>query len=149
VRKIREVLRPKAASTLYRQLAKADLLLIDDFGLAPLPDDAVRDLLEILDDRYDRRSTVVTSQLPLDQRHAASAASPGTRSTVSFGPASSPASSLAAGASFPRRDCRARRQVDHDHQLVARLYTIAPDGSSGSSPATTYLRRGRTVRARN
>jgi len=57
-------------SAFYRQLAKADLLLIDDFGLAPLPDDAVRDLLEILDDRYDRRSTVVTSQLPMDQWHA-------------------------------------------------------------------------------
>jgi DNA replication protein DnaC len=30
----------------------------------------VRDLLEILDDRYDRRSTLVTSQLPVDQWHA-------------------------------------------------------------------------------
>ena len=43
----------------------------DDFGLAPLADAVVRDLLEILDDRYDRRATLITSQLPLDQWHAA------------------------------------------------------------------------------
>jgi DNA replication protein DnaC len=57
-------------SALFRQLAKADLLVLDDFGLTPLADDTVRDLLEILDDRYDRRSTLITSQLPLDQWHA-------------------------------------------------------------------------------
>lgn len=57
-------------SALYRQLAKADLLLIDDFGLTPLSDETVRELLEILDDRYDKKSTLITSQLPLDQWHA-------------------------------------------------------------------------------
>lgn len=57
-------------SALYRQLAKADLIVIDDFGVAPLADETVRDLLEILDYRYDRRSTLITSQLPIDQWHA-------------------------------------------------------------------------------
>ncbi|HEX7115276.1 MAG TPA: IS21-like element helper ATPase IstB [Steroidobacter sp.] len=57
-------------SALYRQLARVDLIVIDDFGLAPLADESVRDLLEILDDRYDRRSTLITSQLPVDQWHA-------------------------------------------------------------------------------
>ena len=57
-------------SAFYRQLAKADLIVIDDFGIAPLADETVRELLEILDDRYDRRSTLITSQLPLDQWHA-------------------------------------------------------------------------------
>jgi DNA replication protein DnaC len=57
-------------SALFRQLAKSDLLVLDDFGLAPLSDETVRDLLEILDDRYDRRSTLITSQLPIDQWHA-------------------------------------------------------------------------------
>src|SRR5262249_22282400 len=52
-------------ATFLRQLAKADLIIIDDFGLAPLPDAIRRDLLEILDDRYDRRSTLITSQLPI------------------------------------------------------------------------------------
>ena len=56
-------------STFLRQLAKADLLMIDDFGLAPLSDQTKRDLLEILDDRYDRKSTLITSQLPVDQWH--------------------------------------------------------------------------------
>ena len=56
-------------STFLRQLAKADLIIIDDFGLAPLPDAIRRDLLEILDDRYDRRSTLITSQLPVEQWH--------------------------------------------------------------------------------
>ena len=58
-------------STFFRQLAKADLLVLDDFGITPLTDSVVRDLLEILDDRYDRRATLITSQLPLDQWHAA------------------------------------------------------------------------------
>jgi len=57
-------------SALYRQLARVDLLTIDDFGLAPLSDESVRDLLEILDDRYDRKSTLITSQVPVDQWHA-------------------------------------------------------------------------------
>ena len=56
-------------STFLRQIAKADLLIIDDFGLAPLADPTRRDLLEILDDRYDRKSTLITSQLPVEQWH--------------------------------------------------------------------------------
>lgn len=57
-------------SGLLKQLAKADLLVLDDFGLTPMSEQTKRDLLEILDDRYDRRSTIVTSQLPVDQWHA-------------------------------------------------------------------------------
>jgi DNA replication protein DnaC len=57
-------------SALLKQLARVELLVIDDFGLAPLADSTVRDLLEVLDDRYDRASTLITSQLPLDQWHA-------------------------------------------------------------------------------
>jgi DNA replication protein DnaC len=53
-----------------RQLAKVDLLYIDDFGLAPLTDQSKRDLLEIMDDRYDKKATLITSQLPVDQWHA-------------------------------------------------------------------------------
>jgi DNA replication protein DnaC len=57
-------------SAFFKTIAKADLLVLDDFGLAPLSDQTVRDLLEILDDRYDRAATLITSQLPLDQWHA-------------------------------------------------------------------------------
>jgi DNA replication protein DnaC len=57
-------------SAFLKQLAKADLLYIDDFGLAPLSDQSKRDLLEILDDRYDKKSTIITSQLPIEHWHA-------------------------------------------------------------------------------
>jgi DNA replication protein DnaC len=49
------------------QLAKTDVLILDDWGLNPLDQPARSDLLEILDDRVGTRSTIVTSQLPLDQ----------------------------------------------------------------------------------
>ena len=42
---------------------------IDDFALAPLQDQERRDLLEILEDRYGTRSTIITSQLPPTQYH--------------------------------------------------------------------------------
>lgn len=51
-------------------LAKTDLLVLDDWGLAPRTADQRRDLLELLDDRHARRSTLVTSQLPVDHWHA-------------------------------------------------------------------------------
>ena len=53
-----------------RTLAKADLLLIDDFAITPLTDQSKRDLLEILDDRYDKSATIITSQLDVKQWHA-------------------------------------------------------------------------------
>jgi DNA replication protein DnaC len=56
-------------SAFFRHLAKADLLVLDDFGLGPLADDTKRDLLEILDDRFDKKSSIVTSQLPIEQWH--------------------------------------------------------------------------------
>jgi DNA replication protein DnaC len=46
------------------KLARFDVLVIDDFGLAPLPDAERNDLLELLDDRCGSSSTIVTSQLP-------------------------------------------------------------------------------------
>lgn len=57
-------------STFLRSLARIDLLYIDDFGLAPMGDQSKRDLLEILEDRYDKKSTLITSQLPVEHWHA-------------------------------------------------------------------------------
>lgn len=51
------------------QLARLDLIVLDDFGLATMTDEQRRDLLEILEDRYGRRSTLVTSQFPVDRWH--------------------------------------------------------------------------------
>jgi DNA replication protein DnaC len=56
-------------SAFFRQLAKADLLVLDDFALTPLSEQTKRDLLEIFEDRYDRKSTLLTSQLPPEQWH--------------------------------------------------------------------------------
>ncbi|MCJ7565413.1 MAG: IS21-like element helper ATPase IstB [Candidatus Aminicenantes bacterium] len=50
-------------------LAKTELIVIDDWGLAPLDDHGRRDILEILEDRHDVRSTIVTSQLPVAAWH--------------------------------------------------------------------------------
>lgn len=57
-------------SAFLKQLAKADLLYLDDFGITPMSDQNKRDLLEILDDRYDKKSTLITSQLPIEHWHA-------------------------------------------------------------------------------
>ena len=56
---------------LLAQWAKTDVLLMDDFEMAPMSDGAGRDVLEILDDRHGHRSTPVTSQIPVESRHAA------------------------------------------------------------------------------
>lgn len=51
------------------KLARVDVLLLDDWGLAPLADPERRDLLEVFEDRYGDRSTIITSQLPPAQWH--------------------------------------------------------------------------------
>jgi DNA replication protein DnaC len=51
------------------RLAKIDILILDDWGLAPLADMERRDVLEVLEDRVGRRSTVITSQLPIKKWH--------------------------------------------------------------------------------
>jgi DNA replication protein DnaC len=52
------------------QFAKADLLLLDDFGLNAISQAERSDLLEILDDRVHSKATIITSQLPVDHWHA-------------------------------------------------------------------------------
>ena len=54
---------------LMARFARVDVLVIDDWGLAPLKDVERRDLLEIMEDRYGLRSTIWTSQLPVDSWH--------------------------------------------------------------------------------
>jgi DNA replication protein DnaC len=56
-------------SQLLARFAKTDLLVIDDWGLSPLTAQDRQDLLEILEDRYGLRSTIVTSQLPVAAWH--------------------------------------------------------------------------------
>jgi len=56
---------PKLLTT----LAKTDVLILDDWGLAKLTADNRRDLLEIMEDRHGARSTLATSQLPIEKWH--------------------------------------------------------------------------------
>lgn len=50
-------------------LAKTDVVILDDWGLMPFSEESRRDLLECLDDRYQMRSTIITSQLPITHWH--------------------------------------------------------------------------------
>ena len=54
---------------LMAAFAKTDLIILDDWGLAKFTAEQRRDLLELLDDRHGQRSTIVTSQLPLEHWH--------------------------------------------------------------------------------
>lgn len=54
---------------LQRTLGSVQLLILDDWGLDPLDALARHDLLEILEERYGRRSTIITSQLPVTAWH--------------------------------------------------------------------------------
>ena len=53
------------------ELAKTDVIIFDDWGLSPIPNHVRPILLDILDDRHDNRSTIVTSQLPIENWHTA------------------------------------------------------------------------------
>ena len=55
---------------LLANLAKVDVLILDDWGLVKPNAENRRDLLEVLEDRHGLRSTIVTSQLPVEEWHA-------------------------------------------------------------------------------
>lgn len=56
-------------SRLLEKLAKVQLLILDDWGIDQLDRQARRDLLEVLEDRYAKSSTIITTQLPVDKWH--------------------------------------------------------------------------------
>jgi DNA replication protein DnaC len=67
-----EFLLARADGTYVRlldRLARVDVLVVDDWGLAPVKDQERRDLLEIFEDRDGNRSTIMTSQLPPTKWH--------------------------------------------------------------------------------
>jgi DNA replication protein DnaC len=55
---------------LLARWARVDLLVVDDWAMAPLSESERRDFLEVCEDRYQLRSTILTSQLPVAQWHA-------------------------------------------------------------------------------
>jgi DNA replication protein DnaC len=56
-------------ANLLARFARVDVLVIDDWGLAPPKDQERRDLLEIIEDRYAARSTILSSQVPTTKWH--------------------------------------------------------------------------------
>jgi DNA replication protein DnaC len=52
------------------RLSRVDVLVVDDWAMAPLTDNERRDFWEICEDRYQARSTILTSQLPVEKWHA-------------------------------------------------------------------------------
>ncbi len=56
-------------SKLLTRYSKVDLIILDDWGITPMTGENRRDLLEILDDRYEKKSTLITSQLPVNKWH--------------------------------------------------------------------------------
>lgn len=56
---------------LMSSMSKYDVLILDDLGIAPLTDEQRRDLLEIIDARYNQKATIITSQLPIKIWHEA------------------------------------------------------------------------------
>ena len=54
---------------LMGQLLKTDLLILDDWGIQPLTRPQRNDLMEVIEDRHDRRSTLIASQLPIENWH--------------------------------------------------------------------------------
>jgi DNA replication protein DnaC len=53
-----------------REFSRVDVLIVDDWAMTPLDDSARRAFLEICDERYQNRSTMLTSQLPVSAWHA-------------------------------------------------------------------------------
>jgi DNA replication protein DnaC len=60
-----------AYTSALARLSRIDVLILDDFLLAPMKDTERRDLLEVLEDRYERAATIITSQLSSKTWHAA------------------------------------------------------------------------------
>jgi len=56
---------------LMKAMAKCEVLVLDDLLIAPISQDDQRELLEVVEDRYGRRATIVTSQLPIKAWHDA------------------------------------------------------------------------------
>ncbi len=54
---------------LMNQLAKTDLMVLDDWGLQKLSAPQRNDIMEIIEDRYGLRSTLIASQLPIEHWH--------------------------------------------------------------------------------
>ena len=52
-----------------KRIEKMDLLILDDFGMQPFDSTARMNLLDVIEDRYGKKSTIITSQIPVNEWH--------------------------------------------------------------------------------
>jgi DNA replication protein DnaC len=69
IARARQLLAALRYARLLKTLSRVDLLILDDWGLAPLTGEQRRDLLEVVDNRHQRGSTIITSQVPIENWH--------------------------------------------------------------------------------
>lgn len=67
VEQIVDTKREGSYNRLYKKITECKLLILDDFGLAPLDYSTKLSLLQIIEDRHERLATIIVSQLPLAQ----------------------------------------------------------------------------------
>ena len=54
---------------MMKSILKVDVLILDDWGISKFTDDQRREFLEVMEDRYDIKSTIITSQIPVIKWH--------------------------------------------------------------------------------
>ena len=105
---------------LVKSLGRADLLILDDFGLEPLDAGARHDLLEIVEERYGRRSTIVTSQLPVSAWHEV-IGDPTYAAQSSIASFTTPTASSCRGRACDERGVKAPNPLDQKPQPVRQI----------------------------
>ena len=135
---------------LYRDLARIELLILDDWGLAPIDAARARDLLEILDDRFGHRSAIVTSQLPVADWHRQlnDPTLADASSTVSF---MAPSGSNCTARPCAPRTPRWRQTMKAAESRASRGRTVAPlpgasEQAEGLCPSMEHARSLRLVK---
>ena len=97
---------------IMRTLTGAELLILDDWGLDPLDAGARRDLYEILEERYGRRSTILTSQVPVDKWHEV-IGNPTTPTPFSTASCTTPIASILPATACAGPDQNQPQRIDH------------------------------------
>lgn len=121
---------------LLKSLARIDLLILDDWGPEKLTGEQRRDLLEIVEERYERRSTIVTSQVPVDRWYEI-IGNPTIADAVLTGSSTTPgASSSAARACENKKPSRPPKRRRLDLRRVNGQTTNRPGRKTRNRPAS-------------
>ena len=127
------------------QLAKLDLLVIDDFAISPMGASERNDLLELLDDRIGTRSTLITSQLPVKAWHTY-LNDPTLADAILDRVVHSQSQDRAQGDEVAARDRQQRRQTRRRHSAMNVTHDTASGATNDLSTASAVRRKRRTRR---